>query len=163
MINTRTRPAAPGDAAQMTALLNKIILAGGTTAYQNPFEIAKMRAEIFDDPTMICCSVAITNGRLSGFQSLKLFGSDEQSGWASIASFVALDRSGMGIGRRLFSSTRQNASDAGVTYIDATIRADNVGGLKYYSGLGITDYAELPNLPLADGTLVTRIRKKLLL
>ena len=58
---------------------------------------------------------------------------------------------------------RGAAVAAGVQTIDATIRADNVGGLKYYGGLGFTDYAEIPNLPLSDGTPVTRIRKKLVL
>jgi ribosomal protein S18 acetylase RimI-like enzyme len=69
----------------------------------------------------------------------------------------------MGIGQKLFSATRFAAKAAGVQVLDATIRGDNVGGLKYYGGLGFTDYAEIPNLPLADGTPVTRIRKKLML
>ena len=84
-------------------------------------------------------------------------------GSAIIASFVAPDRNWLGIGQKLWSATRRAAVAAGVQTIDATIRADNVGGLKYYGGLGFTDYTIIPNLPLSDGTPVTRIRKKLVL
>jgi len=66
----------------------------------------------------------------------------------------------MGIGQKLFSATRFAAKAAEVKTIDATIRADNVGGLKYYSGLGFTDYDVLKQIPLNDGTPVDRIRKR---
>jgi len=36
----------------------------------------------------------------------------------------------LGIGQKLWSATRRAAVAAGVQTIDATIRADNVGGLK---------------------------------
>lgn len=158
MINTRVRPAVAGDAPQMVTLLNAIIAAGGTTAHETPLSVENMRAHYIAPPSLISCHVAITNGRLSGFQLLKW---DKREGWAIIASFVALDRSKMGIGQKLFSATKFAAKDAGVKTIDATIRADNTGGLKYYGGLGFTDYDEIPNVPLSDGTPVTRIRKRL--
>ena len=163
MINTRVRPAVAGDAAQMVKLLNDVIAAGGTTAHQTPLDVDTMRSHYIGRDSKVACHVAISNGRLSGFQSLN-WASDSDpmpQGWAVIATFVALDRAKQGIGQKLFSATRFAAKDAGVTTIDATIRADNVGGLKYYSGLGFTDYAEIPNLPLSDGTPVTRVRKKL--
>ena len=62
--------------------------------------------------------------------------------------------------QKLFSATRFAAKAAEVKTIDATIRADNVGGLKYYSGLGFTDYDVLKQIPLNDGTPVDRIRKR---
>lgn len=165
MLNTRVRPVVNADATQMTILLNGIIAAGGTTAHQTLYDADKMRADYITTPDLVSCHVAISNGKLSGFQYLRWAndGDDMQNGWAVIASFVALDRGKMGIGQKLFSATRRAAIDAGVTTIDATIRADNVGGLKYYGGLGFADYAEIPNLPLRDGTPVTRVRKKLVL
>ncbi len=165
MLNTRVRPAVAGDAPQMTTLINEIIAAGGTTANQVPYDVEKMRHHCINRSDLVCSHVAISNGRLSGFQYLGWATDDDSmpDGWAVIATFVGLDRGKMGIGQKLFSATKFAARDAGVKTIDATIRADNVGGLKYYDGLGFTDYAEIPNLPLHDGTPVTRIRKKLLL
>jgi L-amino acid N-acyltransferase YncA len=165
MLNTRVRPAVSGDAAQMTRLLNTIIDAGGTTAYQTPFDVDKMRHHCINRPDLVCSHVTISNGQLSGFQYVGWATSSDPmpDGWAVIATFVGLDRGKMGIGQKLFSATRFAAKAAGVQVLDATIRGDNVGGLKYYGGLGFTDYAEIPNLPLADGTPVTRIRKKLML
>lgn len=158
-LNTRVRAAVSGDATQMCKLLNTVIAAGGTTAHQTPFEAERMRDHYIAPPRLISCHVAISNGRLSGFQFL---GTDEErEGWAIIATFVALDRAKMGIGQKLFSATRFAAKAAGVKTIDATIRADNIGGLKYYGGLGFTDYDVLKNIPLNDGTLVDRIRKSL--
>lgn len=158
-INTRVRPAVLGDALQMTKLLNAVIAQGGTTAHQTPFVVDEMYAHYIAPPRLISCHVAISNGRLSGFQFL---GTDEErEGWAIIAAFVALDRAKMGIGQKLFSATRFAAKAAGVKTIDATIRADNIGGLKYYGGLGFTDYDVLKDIPLRDGTPVDRIRKRL--
>ena len=45
---------------------------------------------------------------------------------------------------------------AGVNLIDATIRANNVSGLIYYTGLGFVDYNYLPNKTLADGRKIDR-------
>lgn len=159
-MNTRIRPAVPGDAPQMVTLLNAIIAVGGTTAHQTPMTRDTMLAHYIAPTEVICCHIAITNGRLSGFQYLG-WSDDHPEGWAIIASFVALDRAKMGIGQLLFAATRAAAVAAGVRTIDATIRADNTGGLKYYGGLGFTDYDVLSQVPLRDGTPVDRIRKRL--
>ena len=157
-INTRVRPAVSADAAQMVKLLNAVIAAGGTTAHQTPLDVETMRSHYIAPARLISCHVAISNGRLSGFQFL---GTDtDREGWAIIATFVALDRAKMGVGQKLFAATRFAAKEAGVKTIDATIRADNVGGLKYYGGLGFADYDVLAQVPLRDGTPVDRIRKR---
>ena len=159
-INTRVRPAALGDALQMTKLLNAVIAAGGTTAHQTPLVVDEMFSRYIRPENNISCHVAISNGRLSGFQSLVWADDAMPEGWAIIATFVAFDRAKMGIGQKLFSATRFAAKAAEVKTIDATIRADNVGGLKYYSALGFTDYDVLKQIPLNDGTPVDRIRKR---
>lgn len=163
MINTRVRPAVTGDATQMVALLNPIIKAGGTTAHQTLFDDTKMINHYIARSGQISCQVAITNGRLSGFQALlrpDQTNDPMPEGWGVIASFVAIDKSGLGIGQKLFSATRDAAKAAGIHTIDATIRADNEAGLRYYGGLGFVDYDTIPDLPLTDGTRISRIRKR---
>ena len=68
MINTRIHPAVPGDALQMAVLINKIIAIGGTTAQQTPMTSDRMRAHYLLREVVVSVQVAITNGRLSGFQ-----------------------------------------------------------------------------------------------
>lgn len=160
-ISTRVRPAVSADAPQMSKLINAVIAIGGTTAYETPLDADYIRRRFIAPDNNISCHVAIANGRLAGFQSL-IWGNDTMpDGWSVIATFVGLDRAKMGIGKKLFSATRFAAKAAEVKTIDATIRADNIGGLKYYGGLGFTDYDVLKDIPLNDGTPVDRIRKRL--
>ncbi|NDV02650.1 GNAT family N-acetyltransferase [Pseudoroseicyclus tamaricis] len=158
-----TRPARPEDAAPLAALLNRIIAKGGTTAHQTPFDPARMTRHYIAPPLGISCTVAEEEGELIGFQSL-VWPEDEgdpfPEGWAIIASFVAEGHAGKGIGRALFAATLEAARAAHVSVIDATIRADNTGGLAYYGAMGFEDYDRLPNVPLRDGSHVDRIRKR---
>jgi len=48
----------------------------------------------------------------------------------------------------------------GVVALNATIRADNVGGLAFYSTLGFVDYAIERDVPLSCGALVDRVSKR---
>jgi GNAT superfamily N-acetyltransferase len=158
------RPATPDDAEPLTGVINPIIRAGGTTAHQTPFDAARIARHYIAPPQLVSCMMAEIDGQAVAFQALMW--PDEEGdvfpdGWAIIASFVAREAAGRGVGRSLFAATRQAAVAAGVTCIDATIRADNAIGLKFYSSLGFSDYEVLAAVPLRDGTLVDRIRKRL--
>ena len=157
------RPATPADAAAMAELLNEIIAQGGTTAYEDPFSPEDMDHHYISNPARIACTLAEDNGEILGFQGL-FWPTDPADpfpeGWAYIATFARVGRTGGGIGRALFAETRAAAEAAGARVIDATIRADNTGGLAYYSRMGFTDYGRLRGLPLKDGTQVDRQRKR---
>ena len=158
------RAARPSDAAAMAELLNEIIAAGGTTAYEEPFDAAMMDLHYISGPEVVCCSVAENDGRLVGFQGL-FWPHDPVDpfppGWAIIATFAKRGETGGGIGTALFARTREQARATGVTTIDATIRADNSGGLAFYARMGFADYDRLVAVPLKDGTPVDRVRKRL--
>ena len=158
------RPARRADAPDMTALLNQIIEIGGTTAHQTPFDEDRMHDHYIAAPALISCQEAEIDNAVRGFQWLR-WGDPEKDevpqGWAIIASFVSVQVAGHGIGRQLFKATLSVAENVGVKAIDATIRADNTSGLRYYSGIGFDDYARLKDIPLTDGTRVDKIRKRL--
>ena len=163
-MTVKTRPARPEDATALTGIINPIIAAGGTTAHQTPFNEDRMMHHYIAPDGLIACTVAERDGVPVGFQSLIWPNEVEDrfpDGWAIIASFVQLGQTGAGIGKAIFAATRKAAEAAGVQVIDATIRADNPAGLRYYSGLGFRDYAVLRGIPLRDGTPVDRIRKRL--
>jgi L-amino acid N-acyltransferase YncA len=157
------RSATAADAKDMTNILNAIIKAGSTTAHQHAFDEDGMMHHYIASTGMVSCHVADVEGQVLGFQWLGWPNDDDDAmptGWAIIASFVAQDAAGKGIGQHLFNATKASATDAGVTVIDATIRADNVPGLRYYGGLGFVDYDRLMNIALRDGTRVDRVRKR---
>ena len=169
MSQIKLRPATPADAGALAALLNQIIKTGGTTAHLKPFDAPRMLNHYIAPPLAISCTLAEVGGTIAGFQALEWSdpnwpGPDSlPADWALIASFVDADFQGRGIGKALFTKTRAAAQSAGVRCIDATIRADNQGGLAFYTSLGFTDYSRLRDIPLSDGTLLDRIRKKLVI
>jgi len=162
----KLRPATPADADALAALLNQIIKNGGTTAHLNPFDGSRLLNHYLAPPLAIRCTVAEVGGTIAGFQALEWSdpnwpGPDSlPPDWALIASFVDADFQGRGIGKALFTKTLAAAQSAGARCIDATIRADNQGGLGFYTSLGFSDYSRLRNIPLSDGTLMDRVRKK---
>ena len=156
------RPAEPADAQAATDLLNAIIRTGGTTALQTPLSVEENTAYFLEGPEVFCCHVAVLGGQLVGFQSLG-HRADLPEGWGDIATFAAEGLTGRGIGSALLAATRAKALALGLHHINARIRADNTGGLTYYSRMGFVDHRVDPAVPLADGTLVDRVFKQLTL
>ena len=162
----KVRQANTSDATQMCAVINPIITAGGTTAHEHGFDAARMISHYIAPEFALSCVVAEHGGKVLGFQSLEWCDPDWQgdgalpADWAVIATFVGNDGRGLGVGAAMFADTMRLARAAKVTVIDATIRADNAVGLRYYSKIGFVDYAMLPDVPLSDGSKIDRVRKR---
>lgn len=157
------RPARPDDVPELTALLNQIIERGGTTAYQQVRSEDDFATKFFDDNSMLSFHVAcLEDGRRLGFQHLQKLERLPAS-WGDIATFALIDSPVRGVGTALFDATKTVAKDLSLTAMNATIRADNVPGLAYYSKMGFVDYSVAEAVPLSDGTPVDRISKKYLL
>ena len=150
------------DAPELAELINAIIARGGTTAFEQPFTAEALRDTYLIGPQMVSAVAAVdgTSGRIEGFQILGDFGDDLPEGVADIGTYVSVDGKQRGVGRALFAVTCANARAAGLDAINATIRADNVGGLTYYGKMGFIDHSVKPALPLTDGTAVERICKR---
>lgn len=157
------RPARPADAAAMAELINVIIAIGGTTAYEEPFDATSMDAAYISLPHLVSCFVAEDDDEIVGFQGLmRSFDPEDPlpDGWATIGTFARVGLTQRGVGGALFAATLEAARAANIAVIDATIRADNAGGLAFYSRQGFVDYDRLVGVPLKDGTPVDRIRKR---
>ena len=146
----------------MAELINAIIAIGGTTAHEDPFDAAAMDANYISADGSIACFVAEDSSDLLGFQSLAHPYPDDPMppGWSTIGTFARVGLTQRGVGSALFASTLAAARAAGMTTIDATIRADNTGGLAFYSRLGFVDYDRLIAVPLKNGTPMDRVRKR---
>ena len=146
-------------------MFKKIIAIGGTTAHQRPFDAERMEHHYITDPHIISTTVAEVDGVFAGFQCLarpdpNYQGPDAMpADWSYIASFVKVGMTGHGIGKALFADTLAAGKACGAVAIDATIRADNASGLRFYAALGFQDFAVVKDVPLRDGTIVDRVRK----
>jgi L-amino acid N-acyltransferase YncA len=155
----KIRQAVPADAEELSSLLNEIIRAGGTTALETELSAAEFTDWFIEGEFPLACHVAESGNALVGFQSLSLYG-DPPKGWADIATFARMTPKTSGVGSALFPATRAFAEGIGLEFINATIRADNVGGLAYYEKMGFETYGRQVGVPLLDGTPVDRIKKK---
>ena len=156
------RPAHVEDAAEMAALLNAIIARGGTTAYEDPFTPERISELYLSEPPAICCFVAVDEptGVIEGFQVLGRY-SVLPDDIGDIGTFARVGGTQRGVGTALFAATCDEARRRGLAGINATIRADNSGGLAFYSRMGFVDHHVDRAIPLKDGTPVDRISKRL--
>ncbi len=149
------RPAQSADAPAMAHILNQIIAIGGTTAHQHPKSVEDVEADYMTGPKVIASTVATRDGQVIGWQSVGMWQGD-----AHIGTFVAPDIQASGIGAALFALTRDTVQKAGITTIVASIRADNVPGLRYYVRIGFVDFASDPQFALDTGQVVGRVHRR---
>ena len=158
--NVTVREVHAEDARALAVLLNAIIAKGGTTALQTPYTAEQLDEAYLTGPKVICCFVAVgKDGQIEGFQTLGRYpGLPDDVG--DIGTFTRIDAKQQGVGSTLFIATRARATELGLSALSATIRADNVGGLAFYTKLGFTDHNINHAVPLGDGTLADRISKR---
>jgi hypothetical protein len=155
-----TRIATSRDTSELCALLNEIIDIGGTTALQSRLTQDEFRDYFLQGGSHISCYLAVDAlGLIAGFQSLERH-SKLPDNWADIATFARVKRKTAGVGTALFARSSLFARQSGIFAINATIRADNTGGLIYYEKMGFQTYAVNNNIPLDDGTPVDRVSKR---
>ncbi len=156
----RVRPTTPEDAPALSRILNQIIALGGTTALETPLGEAAFRDEFLDGPGVLCSLVAETAaGEALGFQVLQR-NRTLPEGWGDIATFTRREPRTPGVGAALFEQTKTAGRTLGLVAINATIRADNHSGLPFYEKMGFQTYDVAKAVPLRDGTLVDRVRKR---
>lgn len=149
------------DADELAELLNVIIARGGTTALQEPFTGPGLEAKYLTGPDVIFCFVAVdaATGRLEVFQTLGRY-ADLPPEIGDIGTFVRVGDTQRGVGSALFAATRVEAKARRLSAINATIRADNTGGLTFYGRMGFVDHSVTAGVPLKDGSPVDRVHKR---
>lgn len=155
----RVRRASRLDTPDMARLLTAIIMQGGTTALTTPVAASDLADWMAQAPDVSAWHVAEAESALVGFQWIGPSG-DLGPEVCEIATFVEIGRTGLGIGSALFTATAQAARALGYAWIDATIRADNDGGLIYYQSRGFRDWNHLHGVRLDNGMIVDKVRKR---
>lgn len=154
------RPVTSADAGALAGLINPIIRAGGTTALETEFTPETLDEAYLTGPKVLCCHIALDQaGEAAAFQTLSRYpGLPDDVG--DIATFSRIDSKQRGAGSALFAVTTGRARELGHSAINATIRADNAGGLAFYTKQGFAYHGMTPAVPLADGTPVDRVHKR---
>lgn len=138
------RKAGPLDTRPMAELLNQIIEIGGTTAYTEPVTSEDLAQKMARYPQGAAWHIAEDEqGNLLGFQWIA------PNPWlppeaVDIATFVRVGQTGLGVGSALFDRSKASAQGFGYSWINASIRADNTGGLAYYQSRGFEDWSSTP-------------------
>lgn len=149
------RPALPGDAPAMAAVLNAIIRIGGTTAHEREKSPDQVCADYVTGPDVLSSFVAEGQGQVIGWQSVGMWQEEPH-----IGTFVQPGVQARGVGGALFAATCAALRAAGTGFIVAHIRADNVPGLAYYARIGFRDIGGDPGFALSDGRRVGRIHRR---
>lgn len=158
MINVR--PAMPLDAGSMARLLNEIIAKGGTTALTRPVTGQDLTEWMAVNSSTSAWHVALDEAeKVVGFQWISPHEKLPPEA-CDIASFVQIGRTGLGIGSALFTATAAAAKGLSYKWINATIRADNEGGLTYYQSRGFRTWTIDEDVTLESGQIVTKISKR---
>lgn len=148
------------DSGPIAALINEIIVLGGTTSMTTPLSRADIIAFMQEHPGQSAWFLAEGGeGQMLGVQWIEPNPSLPPEA-ADIATFTRPGHTQMGIGSSLFRQTRLAASAMGYEWINATIRADNPGGLAFYQSRGFEDYKIAQNIRLGDGSRVDKISKR---
>ncbi|MHA6324449.1 GNAT family N-acetyltransferase [Roseivivax sp. CAU 1753] len=144
------------DFRQMAALLNEITRAGGTTAITR--EVTAEALYGWMDRHGDACAWHLAEdetGAILGFQYIAP-NPDLPPGACTIATFTRAGQTGLGIGSALFEASKKAARALGFAWIDATIRAENEGGLIYYQSRGFEEYGRIEGQRLANGAVVDK-------
>ena len=156
----RVRRAGDLDTRDMAELLNAIIRKGGTTAHTREVSADTIKSWFRRDPERSAWHIAENDaGKVLGFQFIEPH-NDLPPEACDIATFVRLGQTGLGIGSKLFEANRAAALAMGYKWINATIRADNSGGLAYYQSRGFESYDRHSDQVLANGFVVDKISKR---
>ncbi len=153
------RPAEPSDAVQMAALLNEIIALGGTTAITTPLSPDDMRTKMQAGAPRAAWHVAVDGTKVLGFQWIAPH-SELPPEVADIATFAKVGQVKRGIGSSLFEATQKAARALGFTWINANIRTDNTGGVRYYDSRGFRTYHVKTGVDLGEDLVVDKVLKR---
>lgn len=158
MINVR--PAMRLDTGSMANLLNEIITIGGTTALVRPVTAQDLNEWMQVEADRAAWHVALDKTeKVVGFQWISPHPKLPPEA-CDVATFVQTGRTGLGIGSALFMATASAAKSIGYRWINATIRADNEGGLTYYQSRGFRTWTVDEGVTIDSGLVVDKISKR---
>ena len=160
MSGYRVRIAGPADARSIAEMLSDVLFSADASTLQGPVDTATIRKWMATAPERANWVVAEDDiGAILGLQWIEPH-ADLPPEAANIATFVRPGRQQLGVGSALFSATAKAARALGYVWINATIRADNAGGITYYQSRGFRVWKHEQDVEIAPGRRVGRVLKR---
>lgn len=138
----KVRQAATNDITEISTFLQELTALGKRIS---PDDHEFVRSRYIESPDNISCLVAVGDDQtILGLQVLlrasegNIYG--VTPGWGIIGTHVRPSVARRGVGKAVFSATRQAAKRVGLRKIDASIAATNTEGLAYYDAMGFRTY-----------------------
>lgn len=151
------RAASQADARAVADLLTTVLADADTSTIQGPVSAKTIRQWMSSAPDRASWILAEdTIGAILGLQWIEPHVNLPPEA-ADIATFVLPGRQQLGIGSALFTATARAARALGYGWINATIRADNDGGLTYYQSRGFRVWSRELGVEIAPGRCVDRV------
>ncbi len=140
------RQAQHRDADGISAFLQKLTAIGLRTL---PDTADYVLDRYIDHPDILSCCLAVSEADAPlGLQVLLRASAGNEygvaQGWGIIGTHIDPDAARQGIGKALFTQTRETARLNGLRFLDAAIGDQNAGGLAYYERMGFETYAIEP-------------------
>lgn len=134
------REVCPDDAEEIVSILNPIIESGAYTALDSPVTVDLEQEFIKSFPKRGLFYVAQDkqSKRIIGFQDIEPFATYTNAFYhvGIIATYVDLSYRRQGVGQHLSEVVLEDARAKGYEKLFTYVRADNTGGLAFYSKLG---------------------------
>ena len=157
MTGVALRRAGPADARAIAGMLSRVLESADTSSIPGPIDTGTIRSWMTSAPARSHWVVAEdAGGEILGLQWIEPHAAMPFDA-ADIATFVLPGRQQLGIGSALFGATEAAVRALGYEWINATIRADNEGGLIYYQSRGFRPWRTEPDVEIRPGQRVDRV------
>lgn len=137
------RPAQEDDAQGISNVLAALKAAGKRRTAGDAQEVL---SHYITHPDRIQCTVAVVDGQVIGFQSLRLATEGNPYGtpigWGIIGTHIHPLAARRGVGKMLADQTLAEALHAGLRHVEARIGTENTAGLAYYTSIGFGESDE---------------------
>jgi L-amino acid N-acyltransferase YncA len=146
MINDiQIRPAAPEDSPAIARIwLDGVRVAAGASGPPEKDAIASFEARICEPQGKSGIWVALSAGKVVGWQGLQDFGVTQISRIAQSSTYIAQQWHTNGVGRKLLSYAQERARERGIDVVVGWIKTDNMPSIALVRGLGWKFVGVLP-------------------
>lgn len=155
-VSIHVRRASAEDAPGIAKVLEAVVSERLHSAIDRAWTVDEQRTYLASLSSREAFHVAIdASGRIVGYQSLDLYSAvlSSMAHVGQLGTFVLPDWRGRGVGRALFTATRQFARSAGYRKFVIQVRASNLAAQHFYKQRGFIECGRLVAQVLIDGQM----------
>jgi L-amino acid N-acyltransferase YncA len=138
------RPASLDDLGVMVAIWHDGQISQGHKPIGHEQALCIFRKRVESQTSIYGIWVAEIEGSIGGWQSLHQGRANPTQKWAESSTYIAKERAGRGIGRRLLGFATEHAKSSGLSYIEGFIQAQNYVPIRIVESFGWQRVGSIP-------------------